>query len=93
MPIRIAFCQTGTFAILLSATALTTGRAAAQDAVTLVESFKPGHSYTVDVRVNLAGRLAVTKEKGKPPQVVTIAGESHVVYDERVLAPDDGDSH
>ncbi|MFL6113210.1 MAG: hypothetical protein ACJ786_17905, partial [Catenulispora sp.] len=39
--------------------------------------------------MKLTGRLAVPLEKGKPPQVVTLAGESRLLYDERVLAADE----
>lgn len=60
-----------------------------QEPVTLAEEFKPGHTYTVDVRVKLAGKLALPQAKGKPPQLMALTGESHLRYDERILAPDE----
>lgn len=65
------------------------GRLDAQDALTLVEEFKPGHATRVDVSVRLSGKITVPLEKGKPPQLVPVSGASRVVYEERVLAPDD----
>lgn len=65
------------------------GSVAAQDAVTLAEPFKPGHSYQVDVRVKLDGKLAVPAGKDKPPQVVPVNGASRLLYDERLLDPED----
>src|SRR3954471_19563312 len=64
----------------------------AQDAVRLVERFDPGHSYKADVRVSLDGRLAVPLEKGQPPKLVTITGQSAITYDERILPPDEPDT-
>ncbi len=56
----------------------------------ITESFKPGHTYKVEVRVNLTGRLAMpATEKGKPPEVLTLTGESRLTYDERILATDE----
>ena len=66
--------------------------AAAQEAVVLAESFKPGHAYSVDVQVKISGKLSLTTEKGKPPQLVPVEGASRLQYDERMLAPDDADS-
>jgi hypothetical protein len=88
MPSWSRFCQFGILT-LLSGTALLCGRATAQDTVTLAESFKPGHAYKVDVQVKLTGRLAIPQEKGKPPQIVTLAGDSRLIYDERILPPDE----
>jgi hypothetical protein len=73
---------------LLLSTALA-GRGAAQEAVILAERFEPGHVSKVDVGVKLSGKLAVPTEKGKPPQLVPLTGNSRITYDERVLSPDE----
>jgi len=62
----------------------------AQDA--FAEHFKPGHAYSVDVQVKITGKLSLPVEKGKPPQLVPVEGASRLVYDERMLDPDDADS-
>jgi hypothetical protein len=62
----------------------------AQDA--LNEHFKPGHAYSVDVQVKISGKLSLPVEKGKPPQLVPVEGASRLVYDERMLDPDEADS-
>ncbi len=65
------------------------GRAAAQE-VTLSEPFKPGHTTKVEIQVKLTGKLSLpSTEKGKPGQLVTVAGTSKLAYEERVLQPDD----
>ena len=64
------------------------GRVAGQDTVRLTERFEPGHVSKVDVGVKLTGKLAVPTEKGKSPRLVTLTGNSRVVYDERVLSAD-----
>src|SRR5437868_7086711 len=64
----------------------------ADDAIPLAETFKPGHVYQVDVQVKIGGKLAVPTEKGKPPQLVPVEGASRLVYDERILEPDDAGS-
>jgi hypothetical protein len=74
--------------ITLALTAIP-GSSLAQESVTLAEQFRPGQAYKVDVQVRLTGKLAVPLEKGKPPQLVTLVGVSHLVYDERVLTPDE----
>jgi hypothetical protein len=61
----------------------------AEESIALAENFKPGHSYQVDVQVKIHGKLAVPMEKGKPPQLVPVEGVSRLVYDERILEPDD----
>ncbi len=61
----------------------------AQDAVRLAEDFAPGHAYRIDATVKVTGRLAVPLQKDKPPRVVEMAGTSRLIYDERVLPPDD----
>ena len=77
--------QIGTLLLAALGIALATADASAQD-VTLAESFKDGHTYKADVQVRLTGKLAIpSPEKGKPPQMVTLAGVSRLVYDERVL--------
>ena len=63
--------------------------AAGQEAVTLAEAFKPGLCYTAEVRVKLDGKLAIPAGKDKPPQVVPLTGASRLVYDERLLDPDE----
>ncbi len=65
------------------------GRGVAQEA-TLTESFKPGHTTKVEIQVKLTGKLALpSTEKGKPGQLVTVAGTSRLAYEERVLPADD----
>jgi hypothetical protein len=66
------------------------GGSARAQPVTLAEGLKPDGACRVEVRVKVAGKLALpTTEKGKPPQPVTLSGTSKVVYEERVLKPDD----
>ena len=66
--------------------------ASAQEAVTLSEPFKPGHTTKVEVQVKLTGKLALPPtEKGKAPQLVAVAGTSKLVYEERLLKPDDAE--
>jgi len=67
-------------------------QAAAQEAITLVENFKPGHAYQVEVEVKLTGKLSLPTGKGKPPQLVPIDGASRLQYDERILKPDEAGS-
>src|SRR5438128_2561334 len=62
----------------------------AQDAVALAEKFAPDHLSKVEVAVKLTGRLALPAEKGKTPEVVTVAGVSRLKYDERVLSLEPG---
>jgi hypothetical protein len=58
--------------------------------VALHEPFKSDYTTRVEIRVKVTGKLAVpTTEKGKEPRLVTIAGTSKLVYDERVLVPDE----
>jgi hypothetical protein len=77
--------------LLLAVVGVTLGAAVApgQNPVTLAERFDTNQAYRVDLKVRLSGRLAIPQEKGKPPQVMPMSGESTVVYDERVLAPDE----
>lgn len=86
MTSRIRCCQ---FGIPMMVLVLALSLSSAQDALPLIESFPPGHSYRVDVQVKLTGRLALPAEKGKAPQVVQLTGESRLVYDERILPADD----
>jgi hypothetical protein len=66
------------------------GAAASAQEVALVEAFKPDHTTRVEVRVRVTGRLALpSTEKGKAAQPVAVAGASKLVYDERLLKPDD----
>lgn len=76
------------FPLLLLATL---ARAAGgQEAVTLAEPYKHGHTTKVDVQVKLTGKLALpSTEKGKEAQLVPVVGASKLVYEERVLKPDD----
>ena len=69
--------------------ALFPGRVSSQEAITLTEKTDPNHVSKVDVAVKLTGKLAVPTEKGKAPHLVAITGNSRVVYEERVLAPDE----
>lgn len=63
----------------------------AQEVVTLSERFAVNHTYRVDVRVQLQGKLAVPQGKDKAAQVLPIVGGSRLNYDERVLDPDAAD--
>jgi len=75
------------FALLLLASL---GVPAAAQEVTLAEPYKPGHTTKVEIQVKVTGKLALpSTEKGKPGQLVTIAGTSKLTYEERVLQPDD----
>lgn len=68
--------------------------AAATDGVTLAERFEPGHLSRVEVVVRVSGRLTLPAPKKGPdtvPPVVSLTGTSRVVYDERLLPPDDPD--
>ncbi|MFO0797298.1 MAG: hypothetical protein U0804_07455 [Gemmataceae bacterium] len=67
-------------------------RADAQEVVVLSEGFRPNHAYKVDVRVQLSGKLAVPQGKDKAPQLLPVLGSSKVVYDERVLEPDEANA-
>ncbi|MCI0705510.1 MAG: hypothetical protein L0241_31000 [Planctomycetia bacterium] len=58
--------------------------------ITLSEPFKPGHTTKVEVQVKITGKLALpTTEKGKAGQLVSVSGKSKLVYEERLLAPDE----
>ncbi len=66
--------------------------ARAQD-VTLAESFKLDHTTKVEVRVKGGGKLVLPPMgKEKEGRVVTLAGSSSLVFDERVLTPDSADT-
>lgn len=67
-------------------------RAVAQDAVTLAETFRPNHTYKVDVQVQLQGKLAVPQGKDKAPQLLPVVGSSRLIYDERVLDPEEANA-
>ncbi len=68
------------------------GSSSAQEAVTLAEPFKLGHTTKVEVQVKLTGKLALPPtEKGKAAQLVEVAGTSKLVYEERLLKPDDAE--
>ena len=85
---RIA-APAGVPALVVLVFASLSGRAVAQE-VTLAEPFKPGHTTKVEIQVKLTGKLALpSTEKGKPGQLVTVAGTSKLAYEERVLQPDD----
>jgi hypothetical protein len=66
-----------------------TGQLPAQESITLTEEFQPGHASRVEVSVKLAGKLVVPLEKGQAPQLVPLSGSSRVLYEERVLPPDE----
>jgi hypothetical protein len=71
---------------------VTFGSVGAQE-VRLTESFKPNHTTKVDVRVKVTGKIALPPtEKGKPGRVVSIEGTSTLIFEERVLAPDEVDT-
>lgn len=73
----------------LLAALMSVGPAAGQDAVPLVDRFDPAEAYRVEVKGSVSGRLTAPTEPGKPPKVVSMAGTSHTLYDERPLPPDD----
>jgi hypothetical protein len=79
-------------ALLLATCVGWPSRADAQEVVTLAEGFRPNHAYKVDVRVQLSGKLAVPQGKDKAPQLLPVLGSSKVVYDERVLEPDEANA-
>jgi hypothetical protein len=57
----------------------------AQESIRLVESFPSGAQYQVSCRVKIAGSLAVPAEKGQPPKILRVTGDSAIEYDERIL--------
>jgi len=63
--------------------------APAEEPVTLAEKFEPGHLSKVEVSVKLTGKLAVPSAGKKAPELVPVNGASRVVYEERVLPPDE----
>lgn len=69
--------------------AILASAARAQNPVTLAETFDTAEPYRVELKVRLSGRLAIPQEPGKPPQVLPLTGGSTLVYDERVLPPDE----
>lgn len=73
---------------IVGAAPATSGRAAAQELVTLSERFAPGLEYRVQTRVDLKGELAVPVEKDKPPEMMKMQGRSVIDYDERILPAD-----
>ncbi|HVK16934.1 MAG TPA: hypothetical protein VM533_08285 [Fimbriiglobus sp.] len=82
-------CKTLSLFLGVTAGVLAGPDALAQNPVTLAERFDPSTAYRVELKVRLAGRLAVPQEPGKPPQVLPMSGESTVTYDERVLPADE----
>jgi hypothetical protein len=61
--------------------------------VALSEPFKPGHTAKVEVQMKGAGKLSLpSTEKDKPGRVVSISGSSTLVFEERVLTPDEADT-
>ena len=80
-------CLLSTFVgmVFLSATA------SAQAPIALAERFDTSEPYRVELKVRLAGRLALPVEPGKPPQVLPVIGASTLTYDERPL-PRDGEA-
>jgi hypothetical protein len=94
MPLRTLAVFLG--AALILTVALTTA-AATQNPVTLKEVFLPDKKYTIELKVEISGRMVVpdnTKDpkKDAPPRIVTVTGKSTLKYDERVLPPDDVDT-
>lgn len=64
----------------------------AQEPITLAERFDPSVAYRVELKVRLAGRLAVPVEKGKPPQILPMVGNSTLTYDERPLPAEEANT-
>jgi hypothetical protein len=62
--------------------------ARAEDVIAMSEEFRPGYATRVDVVVSLEGKLSMPLEKDKAPQIVAMSGRSRILYDERVLPPD-----
>ena len=62
--------------------------AAAQEAITLAESFPAGYEHHVTTHVDLKGELLVPVEPDKPPKLVKMTGQSMIDYDERILPAD-----
>ena len=63
--------------------------APAQDAVRLVEKFDAAAPYRVELKVTMAGKLAIPGGKDQPATTVALDGSSTVSYDERPLASDE----
>ena len=61
----------------------------AQDSFRLKEEFKAGHASKVDVLVKGEGKLSMSVEKGKAPQLLPVYGRSHIIYEERILPSED----
>ncbi len=80
MPLRIL-----TLAALFGFTTI----AAAQDAIRLSEKFDPSSPYRVELKVTMAGKLAIPGAKDQPATTVVLDGSSTVSYDERPLAADE----
>jgi hypothetical protein len=76
-------------AVVLAAFGVSHPAVAAEPAVKLVERFDAANVYRVELRVTIAGKLAVPVAPDKPTQAVTLAGESKLVYDERALPGED----
>ena len=72
---------TAVTAILLAATTL-----AAQDAVRLIEVFRPDYQYRVSCRVEIEGTLKLPAGKDAAGPTLKISGTSTIKYDERVLS-------
>jgi hypothetical protein len=84
MHIRLHPCVPTLFLLVASG-----GSSAAQE-VALTEPFKPDHTTRVEIRVKVTGKLAMpATAKGKEPRLVALVGVSKLVYDERLLAPDE----
>lgn len=84
--------RTSRFWLALVPVIVAGGGLSAQE-VALAEPFKPGHTSRVEVRVKVAGKLALpSTAKGKAGQLVELAGTSSVTYEERVLTPDETDA-
>ena len=71
--------------------ACTSAGSIAQEPVRLAERFDPTDATHVEVKVSLAGRLAIPDEKGQP-RVAPVAGTSALSYDERPLPADRADT-
>src|SRR5436309_3047987 len=79
-------CQSPLPISLLLALCLAPAAGRAEEPVALHEQFPPGSQYHVSTRVDLSGSLSLPAVKGQPaPKSLTVAGDSAIEYDERIL--------
>ncbi|MGL4421173.1 MAG: hypothetical protein ACRCZF_10950, partial [Gemmataceae bacterium] len=60
-----------------------------QEPVKLAETLTPGTRYQVELKVEIDGRLAIPATDKQPARVVNVVGKSLLIYDERILPPDE----